>query len=75
MNNTAFVLGIAIVLAAFELVQMVPHASKLVVVGGGFGGLYTALSAIEMCPQMDVTLIDKKVCVYMLSIHTNIIFR
>jgi demethylphylloquinone reductase len=34
--------------------------SKVVVVGGGFGGLYTALSAAEKCPELEITLIDKK---------------
>lgn len=28
--------------------------------GGGFGGLYTALSAAEKCPELEITLVDKK---------------
>jgi NADH dehydrogenase len=33
---------------------------KVVIVGGGFGGLYTALAAANQCPELEVTLIDKK---------------
>lgn len=34
--------------------------NKVVVIGGGFGGLYSAMKTAEKCPDLEVTLIDTK---------------
>ena len=40
------------------------------IVGGGFGGLYTAIKTSEKYPELDITVIDNKVGSPCLSVYT-----
>ena len=44
----------------FNVVNTLKVGPKVVVIGGGFGGLYSALKTAEKHPGLDVTLIDNK---------------
>jgi NADH dehydrogenase FAD-containing subunit len=35
--------------------------NKVVILGGGFGGLYAAIKTSKNFPQLDITLVDNKV--------------
>ena len=42
-------------------ISMSGSKNKVVILGGGFGGLYTAIKTSKNFPQLDITLVDNKV--------------
>ena len=47
--------------AGSSLTLHLSEGNRAVILGGGFGGLYSALKTAEKHPDLDVTLIDAKV--------------